>query len=232
VKHSSQMRIVSPTVCRGLAAVAVLVASAAFADRTAWAQEAVETTVAPPPTRRVPAGETWQLEFRPGPLRVYVDPYSGEAYWYMTYEVANRSGRERMWAPRIELQTDAGQVQSSGQGVPRLVTEDLQRTLSSARSERRTEKVLDQNQVIGPIVTGPEHTREGLVVWRVEDPTVTELTIFVAGVTNHRETAAHPETGEPVVLRRARALRFSTPGEIALLEGASIEPSGQEWVLR
>lgn len=232
MKHSSLMRIVFPNVGSGLVAIALLLGSGGFADRASGGQDAAEATIAPPPTRRVPAGETWQLEFQPGPLRVYVDPYSGEAYWYLTYEVSNRSGRERMWAPRIELQTDAGQVQSSGQGVPRLVTQDLQRTLSSARSERRAEKVLDQNQMIGPIVTGPEHAREGLVVWRVEDPTVTELTIYVAGVTNHRESAMHPETGEPVVLRRSRALRFVTPGEIGLLEGSPIDASAQEWVLR
>ncbi|MGA1056424.1 MAG: hypothetical protein ACO3Y3_01870 [Phycisphaerales bacterium] len=231
MKHSSPMRRSTSNFSRGLAAVALMLGGGLFGDRVASAQDP-GAEIAAPPTRRVPAGETWQLEFKPGPLRVYVDPYSGEAYWYLTYEVSNRSGRERMWAPRIELQTDAGQVQSSGQGVPRLVTQDLQRTLSSARSERRTEKVLDQNQVIGPIVTGPEHAREGLVVWRIEDPTVTEVSVYVGGVTNHRETATHPETGEPVVLRRARALRFVTPGELALLEGTAIEPSTQEWVLR
>ncbi|MGA0871767.1 MAG: hypothetical protein ACO3SJ_02730, partial [Phycisphaerales bacterium] len=64
------------------------------------------------------------------------------------------------------------------------------------------------------------------------DPTVTEVSVYVGGVTNHRETATHPETGEPVVLRRARALRFVTPGELALLEGTAIDPSTQEWVLR
>lgn len=231
MKHPFLMRRSTSKFGRGLAAVAIMLGGGLLGDRIAAAQDA-DASVVPPPTRRVPAGETWQLDFKPGPLRVYVDPYSGEAYWYLTYEVSNRSGRERMWAPRIDLQTDAGQVQESGQGVPRLVTQDLQRTLSSARSERRTDKVLDQNQVIGPIVAGPEHAREGLVVWRIEDPTVTELSIYVAGVTNHRETATHPETGEPVALRRTRALRFVTPGELALLEGSPIEVSSQEWVLR
>jgi hypothetical protein len=232
VKHPRLMRTLVPTFGHGLIAISLLLAASSLPARIAEAQVAADAAVTPPPTRRVPAGETWQLELKPGPLRVYVDPFSGDAYWYLTYEVGNRSGRERMWAPRIELQTDAGQVQASGQGVPRLVTEDLQRTLSSPRSERRVEKVLDQSQMIGPIAAGPDHAREGLVVWRVEDPTVTELTIYVAGVTNHRETATHPETGEPVVLRRTRALRFATPGEIGLLEGAPIEASGQEWVLR
>lgn len=232
VKHSFPTRFASFTSGSGILPVALAVACLGVPGPVSQAQVAGQTAVTPPPSQRVPAGETWQLDFRPGPLRVYVDPFSGEAYWFMTYEVSNRSGRERMWAPRIELQSDAGQIQPSGQGVPRLVTEDLQRTLSSDRSRRRTDKVLDQNQMIGPITTGPEHSREGLVVWRVADPTITELTIYVGGVTNHRETVSHPETGDPVVLRRNRALRFTTPGEIVLLEGSPIEATSQEWVLR
>lgn len=216
--------------------VSVRLATAAFVAGvvagSAFALVPQDATVAAPPSSRVPAGETWQLDFKPGPLRVYVDPFSGDAFWYLTYEVGNRSGRERMWAPRFELQTDAGQVKPSGQGVSRLVTEDLQRILSSSRSERRTETVLDQNQMIGPVLAGPEHVREGLVIWRLEDPTVTELTIYVSGVTNHRETVSHPETGAPVVLRRARALQFATPGELVLLEGRPIEAQSQAWVLR
>ncbi len=232
MKHSFPTRLDSFKPTLGALALALTVGGVGLGTQISMAQSSSDAEVAPPPSRRVPAGETWQLDFRPGPLRVYVDPFSGEAFWFMTYEVSNRSGRERMWAPRIELQSDAGEIQPSGQGVPRLVTEDLQRTLSSERSRRRTDKVLDQNQVIGPITTGPEHSREGLVVWRVADPTITELTVYVGGVTNHRETVSHPETGEPVVLRRNRALRFTTPGEIVLLEGTPIEPTSQEWVLR
>lgn len=232
MKHSFPLRFASRQPGLGVLAIALAFGGSLFFGARSMAQSDGGTGVAPPPSQRVPAGETWQLDFRPGPLRVYVDPFSGEAYWYMTYEVSNRSGRERMWAPRIELHSDAGQIQPSGQGVPRLVTEDLQRTLSSDRSRRRTDKVLDQNQMIGPIMTGPEHVREGLVVWRVADSTITELTVYVGGVTNHRETVSHPETGEPVVMRRSRALRFTTPGEIVLLEGAPIEVGSQEWVLR
>lgn len=232
MKHSFPLRFASRQPGLGVLAIALAFGGSLFFGARSMAQSDGRAGVAPPPSQRVPAGETWQLDFRPGPLRVYVDPFSGEAYWYMTYEVSNRSGRERMWAPRIELHSDAGQIQPSGQGVPRLVTEDLQRALSSDRSRRRTDKVLDQNQMIGPIMTGPEHVREGLVVWRVADPTITELTVYVGGVTNHRETVSHPETGEPVVMRRSRALRFTTPGEIVLLEGAPIEVGSQEWVLR
>lgn len=232
VKHSFPTRSASFHSVLGALALTLAFGGIGFGERVSMAQSPSDTGITPPPSQRVPAGETWRLDFKPGPLRVYVDPFSGEAYWYMTYEVTNRSGRERMWAPQIELQSDAGQIQPSGQGVPRLVTEDLQRTLSSDRSRRRTDKVLDQNQVIGPITSGPEHSREGLVVWRVADPTITELTIYVGGVTNHRETVSHPETGEAVVLRRNRALRFVTPGELALLEGTPIEASSQEWVLR
>ncbi len=185
-----------------------------------------------PPSRPIPTGDAWQLDFKPGPLRVYVDPFSGQAYWYLTYEIENRTGRERTWAPRFELQSDAGLMQSSGQEVPQIVTQDLQRVLSNPRIATRTGRILDQNQVIGPIVSGPEHVREGVVIWPIEDPRVTQLTIYVAGVTNRRESMPHPESGEPIVLRQERALRYLTPGDLAPLQGQPIQATEGTWVLR
>ena len=34
----------------------------------------------------------WELVFEPGDLRLYVDPVADQAYWYLTYEVTNRTG--------------------------------------------------------------------------------------------------------------------------------------------
>ena len=60
----------------------------------------------------------WQFEFTPGPLRLYIDRDSQDAFWYFTYQVVNRTGRDRIWAPEFTLFTDDGAIVRSGEDVP------------------------------------------------------------------------------------------------------------------
>ena len=55
----------------------------------------------------------WQMNFEPGPLRLH-QAASGESYWYFTYKVTNRTGREQIWAPSLVLFTDVGEIMPSG----------------------------------------------------------------------------------------------------------------------
>ena len=50
-----------------------------------------------------PVPYLWDLEFDAGPLRLYIDRESGNGYWYFTYTVTNRTGSDRLWAPRFTL---------------------------------------------------------------------------------------------------------------------------------
>ena len=50
-----------------------------------------------------------ELTFRPGPLRM-TQAVDGYWYWYFTYEVVNRTGRDTMWAPSLVLYTDRGEI--------------------------------------------------------------------------------------------------------------------------
>ena len=45
----------------------------------------------------------WQLDFDAGDLRLYVDQESGDAYWYFTYQVTNRTRKDQVWAARFTL---------------------------------------------------------------------------------------------------------------------------------
>ncbi len=67
--------------CVALACLAVLTLTAAV-----WAY---------PKPASVPY--RWELDFEPGELRLYVDT-AGEAaaYWYFTYKVTNRTGRDQV----------------------------------------------------------------------------------------------------------------------------------------
>ena len=192
-----------------------------------------------PEMERIPAGEEWELDFVPKALRVHVDESSGKAYWVLSYEVGNRTDRERTWAPVFELQGVGGPLQRSGRDVPSLVADDVGRLLNGSRDDERP-PVLDQNQAIGPLPVGRAHIRDGFAVWPAlvdgatagHDVGPTEVVVYVGGVSNRRGRVDHPVTGEDVILRQQQVIRFLTPGRIGSLVGTPLKPRSQSFIYR
>src|SRR5262247_3699286 len=135
--------------------------------------------------RPAPVPPRWELEFQPGDLRLYIDPMSEQAYWYFTYQVTNRTGREQVWAPSFTLFTDAGQIIASGRGVPSRVVDDIKSMLAYPLLET-------QNEIIGEIFHGKEHARDGLVVWLADQIDVNEISMFVGGLSGETATVLNP----------------------------------------
>jgi hypothetical protein len=134
----------------------------------------------------IAAADDWELEFTPGPLRIYLDSKDGKAFWYFTYTVANRTTRDRMWAPRMELFTDDGKIMSSGRDVPTRVKLDIKKFLGDPLLE-------DQNRIIGELLVGRENARNGLAVWPVKDLDTTDITLFVGGLSSDFEMVKNPK---------------------------------------
>jgi hypothetical protein len=151
------------------------------------------------------AGDDWELEFKPGPLRLYVDPVSGNSYWYFTYTVANYTDRDRMFAPKLELFTDEGEIIRSGRNVPSRINKQLRDYLANPLLE-------DQNRIIGELLVGRENARTGLAVWPINDLNVTQLTLFVAGLSSDAMVIVHPLTKKPVRLQRTLRREYLVPG--------------------
>ena len=167
----------------------------------------------------------WELEFEAGPLRLYVDPVEGNAYWCFTYKVTNRTGHDQVWAPSLTLFTDAGEIRPSGRGVPSRVAVNLRELLGNELLE-------NQNAIIGEILHGREHAREGLVIWPAGNLEVNEVSLFVAGTSGETVTVENPITGKPVLLRKTLQRDYLIPGE-ALARGS--RPAGlvrEQWVMR
>ena len=154
-----------------------------------------------------PAGDRdWEIEFQPGDLRLYVDPAEGRYYWYFTYTVTNLTERDLVFAPRIELFLDSGEILRSGRGVPTRVVDQLKRLLGNPLLE-------DQNRIIGDLRVGRENARTGVAVWPAEDQEVTELTLFFQGLSSDRKDVRHPETGEKIALYRTLRREYLVPGD-------------------
>ncbi len=148
----------------------------------------------------------WQLDFAPGDLRLYVDPVDGRRYWYFTYTVTNQTERDLVFAPRIELFMDSGEVLRSGRGVPSRVIGQLKKLLGNPLLE-------DQNRIIGDLRVGKENARTGIAVWPAEDQDITELTLFFQGLSSDRKVVKHPETDQPVSLYRTLRREYVVAGD-------------------
>ncbi|MDZ4831496.1 MAG: hypothetical protein SGJ09_15015 [Phycisphaerae bacterium] len=162
----------------------------------------------------------WELDFRPGALRLLTDT-SGKSYWYFTYKVINRTGKDRMWAPRLELFTDKGEILTSGRTVPTDVTRSILQLLGNPLLQ-------DQNQVIGEILIGEEHAKEGLVVWPVDDTEVTEFTVFVSGASGKIRKTADPRTNQPRVERWTIRFNYLVPGDPLARGSKPVEPASTD----
>ncbi len=172
-----------------------------------------------------PVPPRWELVFEPGDLRLYVDPLENLAYWHMTYQVTNRTGREQVWAPSFVLFTDAGEIVASGRGVSTRVATDVHELLGDELLE-------NQNEIIGEIFHGREHAKEGLVIWRADKLDVTEVSMFVAGISGETATVDNPITGEVVVLRKTLQRDYIVPGDALARGSRPVEPVRQRWVMR
>ena len=174
---------------------------------TAMAMVVGITTAPAPASAPVSASSLdWQLDLAPGDLRLYVDPVDGRRYWYFTYTVTNQTERDLVFAPRIELFMDSGEVLRSGRGVPSRVIGQLKKLLGNPLLE-------DQNRIIGNLRVGKENARTGIAVWPAEDQDITEVTLFFQGLSSDRKVVKHPKTDQPVSLYRTLRREYVVAGD-------------------
>ncbi len=171
--------------------------------------------------------ERWQLDFRPGPLRVItLETEEGpRTFFYLTYSVVNNSGRDLLFAPSFELATDEGHLIKSDRDAPREIVQELLDRLNNPFLRSHL-------NIMGELRQGEENARDGLVTWPAEDLNVDELTIFAAGFSGERRRIVKPDTGEVVTLRKVMMLRHESPGSMAGRGAAPIERVESRWILR
>lgn len=167
----------------------------------------------------------WELEFQPGELRLYVDELENESYWYFTYTVINRTGRDQIWAPHFLLYSDAGEARSSGEDVPARITDEIYDLLGN-------ELIQTQYDILGSLLQGREHAKEGLVIWPAERMEVTELSLFISGISGETARVENPLTGEQDLLRKTLQRNYLVPGDPIARGSEPAELVEQKWIFR
>ena len=211
------MRIARPfrVVFTSLALSSAILGSATVALLATVAPSADAAPVAPPK----------DLDFTPSELRLFRDPESGKHYWYMTYDVVNKTGKEVRFAPRIDLITDEGQILGQGDGVP-------SSTVSQIKEFLKNDLLEDQFEILGEVLPGKEHAKTGLVVFRADDLKPTELLVMVQGLSRETKKEPHPKTGEPVLLRKTIELSYLVPGDPKPRGSTTYPIVNQRWIFR
>jgi len=203
----------------------------------ALALTTVSTANAQPEPSAVPT--SWEFDIDVSPLRVVEvadDDGILRPYFYLTYKVRNETGRERFFAPGLELTTDQGEIIPAGRNVPRSVTLDL-------LQRQRNPLLLEQFGVLGELGQGEENVKEGLAVWAVNRRDIGVATVYIGGLSGETRTVRirAVEDGEvvlrEVMLRKTLMLRHHIPGEI--LDSRTLSQAGRElertqtsWILR
>lgn len=154
---------------------------------------------------RSEARTAWELDFTPGPMRLFIDSRDGTPYWYFTYKAVNNSGRDLRFAPKFELVDDEGRISVSGEDVPSEVSRLLLRQLNNPLIE-------DQNRILGDILQGEGHAKEGIVVFRVTRLEAKELFLFASNLSSERRIVRDAK-GEPAELRRQFRIAYEVSGD-------------------
>jgi hypothetical protein len=183
---------------------------------------------------------SWDLRFEyQTPKRIVVRTAPGrepEAFWYMTFTVANLSREEHNFLPRFEMLANDGEVHRSDDNIPLVVLETIRIKEHNARLE-------GLNDIAGVLRVGEDQAREGVAIWREPHPKMGRFSIFAAGLSGESVILkddkgnaierTNPEGKKvPVVLWKTFQLDYLMPGDEKNPGNDVIELVEQKWIMR
>lgn len=188
---------------------------------------AANAMLAPEP-RPVPT--RWEFSFEDGPLRLaWVETNAGlRPFFYMTYRITNFWGQDLLFAPDVMLVTSDSQVLRSGRDVPASVTEAILERLRNPLLE-------SQIDIVSTVLEGPEHARDGVLIWPATNLQVDEVSIFFAGLSGEQESyvvGRNTDNPQRYSLRKTMMLRYATPGDFSQQGSRPFERVEKRWVMR
>jgi hypothetical protein len=196
---------------------------------------------AEPPTRARRSNNDWQLDIvfqDPQRLLLEVPGERGAAvYWYVLYEVTNRTGADREFYPSFRLVTDTLQVVEGGAFINPAVYD-----LIIQRHRGEFPFLAPPTAATGLLLQGEANARSSVAVFRDFDPKANRFTIFVSGLSGVIERMANPvfrptepeseENPRFFIMRKALSIAYDLPGDPATRDQATPIRRSREWVMR
>ena len=187
----------------------------------------------------------WELEFQFKPLRAMEIHIPGEPsprlFWYLCYQVTNRTGQDRIFIPDFVLYTQTGQTIRAEQKVPVFVFDQMKKMLNDPF-------LTDTSGMIGKLLQGEDNAKSGLAIWPDFDPEAGNISIFVGGLSGETVEIPLPKpvrvtkmsaAGETkqvevdkLVLSKTLQLSYSVPGEAKGRLHAPVNLVEEKWIMR
>lgn len=199
---------------------------------------AVPASAGPRARRSSPS---WQLDVRfQDPQRLAIrlpGRTTTTTYWYVVYEVTNRTGRDVQFLPSVNLVTDTLQVVEGGAMIhPRVYDAII------ALHKKDFPFLAPPTRVTGKLLQGEENARATVAVFRNFDPQASSFTIYASGFSSEIERspnpafdaklAASPSNPRFFLLRRTLGIVYDLPGDPTTRHLAKPIRRTRMWVMR
>jgi len=201
-----------------------------------------------------PTPVSWELEFRfLDPKRIEIQlpgQDRPEVYWYVVYTVVNNTGRSQRFCPTFQIVTADLRVLDTDMGISPLIFDAI------AQRHKLTHKYLvHPTKACDVLLTGEDHARESVAIWRQVDLTLNNFTLYVAGLSGETRLVPNPtwDPNQPEVstvigpegrkrelptnprnftLRKTLEIRYTLPGSPSAGFEALPERGETRWVMR
>lgn len=172
--------------------------------------------------------KAWQYDLTydaPRPIAVYGLGGRIRWFWYITYKVVNNTGDEQLFVPEVTIATDQGAIFPAGRDVPAAAFNAIMAHVENPLLENPAE-------IIGRILQGPDHAKEGVAIWPATVEDVDEITVFFSGLSGETQAIEHPLTRERVVLRKTLMVVYELPGTTRNIQDQPVVLRSNQWVMR
>jgi hypothetical protein len=171
---------------------------------------------------------SWEFHFtieKPKPIAVTLVTGEVQWFWYMTYKVTNNTGQERLFVPEVAIVTDAGDVITPNRSVST-------RVFNAIRDRVRNDLLDHPSEVVGRLLQGEDNARESVLIWPALPHHVSEVKVFLRGLSGETAVIANPRTGDEVLLSKTLMITYRTPGKPDSLERQTVIEESREWIMR
>jgi hypothetical protein len=169
---------------------------------------------------------SWELNMRHSPLERLIMTIDGKqrTFWYMRYTVINNSGRDILFTPEFELQTETGEVVPAFKDVPKGVFEKV-------KSMSNNPMLQSPTGVLGKLLQGEDNAKDGVIIFKAPESDARIFQVFVSGLSGETAEVKNPVTGQNEILQKTLVMEYNIPGQAI---GISPQPvlRSTRWVMK
>lgn len=187
------------------------------------------------------AGDSWQLDVRfYDPQRISLrlpGDVQETTFWYLLYEVTNRTGKDVDFYPSIRLITSTLEVVEAGANIHPMVYDAV-----AARHRNEFPFLAPPAKITGRLLQGRENARASVAIFRTFDPEASSFTVFAAGFSGELRRVTNPafdakgsvsdKNPRAFLLRRTLGIVYDLPGDARTRHLATPIRRTRKWVMR